>query len=736
VIGFLGKPSLFQALTTAKPSTPVSVAPSLGKADPSIPGKKLLPGSADFAGLFQSMVNPKPASDPTATPDSTSALSQLRDLLAGLLTQVVGEPVEVAGAEETQEGVLFLLKPVSPQATAPIPDTSASTLPEPAAAETGESASADLSASNLLVVFVPSESFATPAEPGLPRMDVQVPASPSPKDSEVDTALRPLLQFLNEAIANTAGTSADSLVVGTLPARQPLLVRESFAGQPPLGSATSHWEAGLVSAEPATPAAAEMLTTPSAAKMNPSTFQKPALVSDLPSSLLKLFIPPMGTGGEEGFVGFSLPETPGGSTPLSGEVENTFEPAIPKDWLAQWLEKTENRVVRDLGRSLAGGNRKANDTSFFGIRSLGAGQADLLRDLGIRFARIQTVSAPARVSGLKASTESPAQESLLALRIGQTLHSVAPDGATATVHRQIAFGLGSDAAPPSVAGAATPETGSAQEASTLENLMPAKLASLLSRETSPSHPAVKELPESGTESPDPAEVLKQDPIAKPEVSAPKATPQWERGLEALLPRIAEKVVTVDADYSPPSSDRGSATPAAPVQPATSTPAAAATSTSPPGPGVQESPILDQVAKVLKTPEAQRGTEIRLRLVPESLGEMHIRIGMKEGVLTAEFRASSELTREILTRDSHHLQNLLAQSGLRAEHVVIRTGNLGGENSSSLYSQERESSQTAQKDSGSKQGNGQEGRGHGSQEGNPQGRNRQRPSLWDRWEQLF
>lgn len=92
----------------------------------------------------------------------------------------------------------------------------------------------------------------------------------------------------------------------------------------------------------------------------------------------------------------------------------------------------------------------------------------------------------------------------------------------------------------------------------------------------------------------------------------------------------------------------------------------------------ENAAVEQIARTLRGRTLAQGGEIKIRLVPESLGEIHLRITIRAGQLIAEIRANSEGTREILARNTTQLQGLLAEAGSGVEKVVIRTGGFGGD----------------------------------------------------------
>jgi flagellar hook-length control protein FliK len=120
----------------------------------------------------------------------------------------------------------------------------------------------------------------------------------------------------------------------------------------------------------------------------------------------------------------------------------------------------------------------------------------------------------------------------------------------------------------------------------------------------------------------------------------------------------------------------------------------------------------------------------VRLVPENLGEVHIKIAVKDGTLVAEIRASSEVTREILSRETHKIQAMLLDTGAKVEHVVVRTGGFGGEAFQSDRSNQRESNLPPDKEGGSHSGRDEKDTGSSHQE-----KERDPNSPWDRWEKF-
>lgn len=145
-----------------------------------------------------------------------------------------------------------------------------------------------------------------------------------------------------------------------------------------------------------------------------------------------------------------------------------------------------------------------------------------------------------------------------------------------------------------------------------------------------------------------------------------------KAAERAIPAPLESSAGVSIDRSPLS-----------VVPAISTPTISrsevlSNGVSPSLPMETENAAVGQIARTLRGRMIPEGGEIKIRLVPESLGEIHLKITVRAGQLIAEIRANSEGTREILARNTTQLQGLLAESGSGVEKVVIRTGGFGGD----------------------------------------------------------
>ncbi|MCB9781616.1 MAG: flagellar hook-length control protein FliK [Candidatus Omnitrophica bacterium] len=149
---------------------------------------------------------------------------------------------------------------------------------------------------------------------------------------------------------------------------------------------------------------------------------------------------------------------------------------------------------------------------------------------------------------------------------------------------------------------------------------------------------------------------------------------------------------------------------------------------PPAP-VEENEILNQISRNIQSRSVTQGSEMRIRLVPESLGEIHVKVMVRDGQVIAEIRASSDATREILTKNATHLQSLLAESGVGMEKVVVRTGNFGSDLQGQFTQQRDAGQQQDPKEGGRNQSNDPEG---DRSQGREDSRKNPRRRAWERF----
>ena len=83
--------------------------------------------------------------------------------------------------------------------------------------------------------------------------------------------------------------------------------------------------------------------------------------------------------------------------------------------------------------------------------------------------------------------------------------------------------------------------------------------------------------------------------------------------------------------------------------------------------------VERVVSAVRTSASQGGVEVRLRLHPESLGDVHVRLRWERGALTANLEAATPAAREALEGGLGTLRNALTDQGIHVErlHVTMR-----------------------------------------------------------------
>jgi len=83
--------------------------------------------------------------------------------------------------------------------------------------------------------------------------------------------------------------------------------------------------------------------------------------------------------------------------------------------------------------------------------------------------------------------------------------------------------------------------------------------------------------------------------------------------------------------------------------------------------------VERVVSAVRTSASQGGVEVRLRLHPESLGDVHVRLRWERGALTADLEAATPAAREALEGGLGTLRNALTDQGIHVErlHVTMR-----------------------------------------------------------------
>lgn len=81
-------------------------------------------------------------------------------------------------------------------------------------------------------------------------------------------------------------------------------------------------------------------------------------------------------------------------------------------------------------------------------------------------------------------------------------------------------------------------------------------------------------------------------------------------------------------------------------------------------------IMDQIMNSMRVQAGDNLTEIQMQLQPETLGNLHIHIASKEGVVTAQFTAETESVKSVLESQVVLLRENLEQQGIKVEAVEV------------------------------------------------------------------
>ncbi len=81
-------------------------------------------------------------------------------------------------------------------------------------------------------------------------------------------------------------------------------------------------------------------------------------------------------------------------------------------------------------------------------------------------------------------------------------------------------------------------------------------------------------------------------------------------------------------------------------------------------------IMDQIMDYMKVSVKPELTDLQMQLHPESLGNLHIHISSREGVLTAQFTAQNETVRAVLESQMMELRQNLEEQGIKVEAVEV------------------------------------------------------------------
>jgi flagellar hook-length control protein FliK len=106
-------------------------------------------------------------------------------------------------------------------------------------------------------------------------------------------------------------------------------------------------------------------------------------------------------------------------------------------------------------------------------------------------------------------------------------------------------------------------------------------------------------------------------------------------------------------------------------------------------------IINQIGEYVKIHQSETVSEMEISLNPESLGNIHLQVAAKEGVITATITAQNETVRDALMVQAMTLKEELNDQGLKVEAVDVtvashefeRDMHQGGEEARNLFEQQ-------------------------------------------------
>jgi len=90
------------------------------------------------------------------------------------------------------------------------------------------------------------------------------------------------------------------------------------------------------------------------------------------------------------------------------------------------------------------------------------------------------------------------------------------------------------------------------------------------------------------------------------------------------------------------------------------------------PPVREDRIFEQVVLGLRGKLDAKNGKAEIRLDPPNLGPLHVSLRLANGTLTAEFRSSSDVVRELLKTNMEKLKSVLEGQGVAVDKLAVRS----------------------------------------------------------------
>lgn len=115
------------------------------------------------------------------------------------------------------------------------------------------------------------------------------------------------------------------------------------------------------------------------------------------------------------------------------------------------------------------------------------------------------------------------------------------------------------------------------------------------------------------------------------------------------------------------------------------------------PTVDPQSILEQIGEYVKISSKDTLSEMEMQLHPESLGNLHLNVSVKEGVVTAHFTAQNEAVKQALETQVVQLKERLEGQGIKVEAIEVTIASHEFERN--LHNQNKEKNTEAVKKTG-------------------------------------
>ncbi len=95
-----------------------------------------------------------------------------------------------------------------------------------------------------------------------------------------------------------------------------------------------------------------------------------------------------------------------------------------------------------------------------------------------------------------------------------------------------------------------------------------------------------------------------------------------------------------------------------------------------GTNINPKEIIDQITKKSKLTINKDNTVMEMKLEPESLGKLTLKVALERGILTAKFTAENDKVKEIIENNLEQLRNNLVAQGLNIESLSVSVDSQG------------------------------------------------------------